>query len=115
MTWAKRGTRRIQIRGNTYLWKLRNPELSTVATVGTHDGRYVLFVDIIDADGDLGAFTPVVRKAVEWALDRGWSPDGGPSYQSKVIVPDRNTFVLVERDSGSYFGLLSKLRPVTEE
>lgn len=79
MTWPKKQTRRLHIDQREFLWRLNGNriERDVRITVGTRQGIFFLFIDPYAHDFEI---TPAnIRRAVQWALRAGWSPDRGPT------------------------------------
>lgn len=79
MTWPKKHTRTVHIEGSEYLWHLSHNTIyrENRITAGTKSGKYFLFIDPYDHDFEI---TPSnIVRAIQWAIQNGWSPTEGPS------------------------------------
>ena len=80
MAWPKKGTHKITVQGQTYLWHYAAhcPLCSNdVITVGQEGKPHVLYLDPFPWSFE---FRPkAIAEALEWALGRGWSVDKGPT------------------------------------
>lgn len=80
MAWPKRATRELIIRDQKYLWHYdaHCPLCSSkVFTIGQAGKRFVLFIDPYPWGFELRPASVV--SAIEWALERNWSPESGPT------------------------------------
>ena len=80
MAWPKKGTRELVINNQKYLWHYDGhcPLCSSkVFTIGRAEKRFVLFIDPFPWGFELRPASVV--SAIKWALDRGWSPESGPT------------------------------------
>mgnify|MGYP001603653518 CR=1 FL=1 len=80
MAWPKKGTRRLTINKEVFLWhySAHCPLCSEdVFTIGQEGQRFVLYIDPVPWGFEL---TPSsVVKAVKWALEQGWTTTVGPT------------------------------------
>lgn len=97
MAWPKKGTRKLVIDEKTYLWHYSGhcPLCSSdVFTIGQHGNRFVLYIDPYPWGFELTPSSVVT--AIKWAVDKGWSPESGPTramawkdkIQEFVWLPD---------------------------
>ncbi|RZB33357.1 MAG: hypothetical protein SRB1_01185 [Desulfobacteraceae bacterium Eth-SRB1] len=80
MAWPKKGTRKLVIHGEEYLWHYdaHCPFCSNdVFTIGQAEKRFVLYIDPFPWEFEMRPATVV--KAVTWALSNGWSCEAGPT------------------------------------
>lgn len=100
MAWPKKGTRKVHAGGRDLLLQPSDPHYSgqLPATVGTHDGRYYLYIYVgIDGYGmRQGA------EAIAWALSNGWTPEEGPD--AHVFINGEGTAKWIERSDDSICG-----------
>jgi len=80
MAWPKRGTRRLVVDGEEFLWHYAGHCLwcsDDVFTVGREGAPYVLFIDPYAWHFE---FRPAqVVEAIRWALKEGWTSEKGPT------------------------------------
>lgn len=102
MSWPKRHTRRLCIGTQEYLWHLDGNTIESEAriTVGTQKGKYVLFIDPYAHDFEIKPST--IRKAVEWALNAGWSSETGPTRGMAYSMDMKNFFWLPDQVKFEY-------------
>lgn len=80
MAWPKKGTRKLVIDGEAYLWHYdaHCPLCSTdVFTIGQAGKPFVLYIDPYPWEFEMRPAT--VAKAARWALNNGWNPATGPT------------------------------------
>jgi hypothetical protein len=80
MAWPKKGTRELVIDNQNYLWHYdaHCPLCSTkVFTIGRPGQRFVLFIDPYPWGFELKPASVV--SATRWALEKGWTPESGPT------------------------------------
>lgn len=80
MAWPKKGTRELTINAKKYLWHYSGhcPLCSSdVFTIGQSGKPFVLYIDPFPWGFELRPSSVV--NAVKWAIDKGWSPDSGPT------------------------------------
>jgi len=80
MAWPKKGTRKLVIDGEEYLWHYdaHCPLCSTdVFTIGQAGKRFVLYIDPYPWEFEMRPAS--VAKAVRWALNNGWNSASGPT------------------------------------
>ncbi len=80
MAWPKRGTRKVVVDNEEFLWHYDAccPWCSDdVFTAGKAGHGYVLYIDPFP---HAAAFSPkYVAESIRWALSEGWSPSKGPT------------------------------------
>ena len=80
MAWPSRGTRKIVVDGEAFLWHYDAHCLACsndVITAGRAALPFVLFIDPFPWDFE---FRPKnVAWAIRWARSQGWSPEAGPT------------------------------------
>ena len=80
MAWPRKGTRKLVVDEEEYLWHYdaHCPLCSTdVFTIGQEGGRFVLYIDPFPWGFE---FRPAsVVKGIRWALRNGWTAESGPS------------------------------------
>lgn len=102
MTWPNNQTRRLHIDQREFLWHLNGNriERDVRITVGTRQGRFFLFIDPYAHDFEI---TPAnIRRAVQWALRAGWSPDRGPTRSLAYSMEKQEFFWLAEACKFAY-------------
>jgi hypothetical protein len=92
MAWPKRGTRKIRIEGEDFLWHYDACPCCSrdVITVGREGAPFVLFIDPYPNDFPLRPGS--VASAIKWARAQGWSPESGPT---RPLALDENTGAFV--------------------
>ena len=89
MAWPKKGTRRIFIDGEEFLWHYDAccPWCSDdVFTAGKSGAPFVLFIDPFPYAAEIGP--RYVANAIKWAQLNGWSPEIG---STKAMSINSNT------------------------
>lgn len=97
MAWPKRGTRKIVIEGEEFLWHYdaHCPWCSDdVFTAGKAGERYVLFIDPFPYAAEIGP--KYDAKAIKWALEEGWSSKYGPTRALSINSETEEFFWLRE-------------------
>lgn len=92
MAWPKKGTRKIVIDGDEFLWHYDAccPWCSDdVFTAGKSGYPYVLFIDPFPYAAEIGP--GYVARAIKWAISKGWSPLNGFT-KSMSIDSDMEVF-----------------------
>ena len=93
MAWPKKGTRKLTVNNEVYLWHYSGhcPLCSKdVFTIGMAGKPYVLFIDPFPHAFEM---TPAsVAQAIQWAVENGWTPDRGPT-RAMVLDEIENRFV----------------------
>lgn len=80
MAWPSKGTKKLVIDGETYLWHYdaHCPFCSNdVFTVGQAGKRFVLYIDPFPWAFEMRP--ALVVKAARWALEKGWRAEAGPT------------------------------------
>lgn len=80
MTWPKKGTRELTIKSEKYLWHYNGhcPLCSSdIFTIGKSGKPFVLYIDPLPWGFELRPSSVV--NAINWAVDKGWSPESGPT------------------------------------
>ncbi|WP_157496531.1 hypothetical protein [Hahella ganghwensis] len=97
MTWPKRGTRKIVIEGDEFLWHYDAccPWCSDdVFTAGKSGKPFVLFIDPFPYAVEIGP--GYVTKAIKWAQSQGWSPETGGTKAMSIDSNSQEFFWLDE-------------------
>jgi hypothetical protein len=95
MAWPKKGTRKIIINGEEYLWHYDAccPWCSDdVFTAGKSGQPYVLFIDPFPYAAEIGP--GYVSRAIKWAISQGWSPSSGPTRSMSIASENEKFFWL---------------------
>ena len=80
MAWPKKGTRKLVVDGNDYLWHYNGhcPLCSSdVFTIGQAGDKFVLYIDPFPWEFELRPASVVT--AIQWALNKGWTSEFGPT------------------------------------
>lgn len=92
MAWPKRGTRKLHIDGENFLWHYDACCIwcsDDVFTIGQSEARYVLYLDPLSY---LEHKPSSIVTAIRWALSNGWSPENGPN-RGMALNNDTGEFV----------------------
>lgn len=97
MAWPKKGTRKIVVDGQDFLWHYSGHCSlcsDSVITVGREDNRFFLFIDPYPHDFIVSPAS--IAESIRWALKEGWTCQFGPTRamafdsttQNNVWLPD---------------------------
>ncbi|WP_223788198.1 hypothetical protein [Marinicella meishanensis] len=95
MAWPKKGTRKIVVDNEAFLWHYdaHCPWCSDdVFTAGKAGKPFVLFIDPFPWVAEMGP--KYVAKAIRWARANGWSSSGGPTRALSINSADEQFFWL---------------------
>ena len=97
MAWPKRGTRKIVVEGEEFLWHYDAccPWCSDdVLTAGKAGQGHVLFIDPFPHSAEIGP--KYVAQSIKWALSQGWSAENGPTQALSINIETEEFFWLKE-------------------
>lgn len=98
MAWPKRGTRKIVIDGEDFVWHYDAccPFCSDdVLTAGKQSSPYVLFIDPFPWGMEIRPRS--VAEAIRWARSEGWTPENGPTRAAALNDETQQFVWLLER------------------
>jgi len=96
----RKGSRRITVRNETYIWRAKENEDYLLIMVQHEDERHQLLTASTESGALLNDNTPpitpsIIRKMIETALDKGWDPfkrTGKAITIAEIEIPEEWTF-----------------------